>query len=163
MARIRTIKPEFNSSESVARMSESAQLFMLKLLPEMDDYGRIAWYPKKIAGNLYPHREDIGSSEIEALASELEREDILLIYEVDGKRYACFPKWTDHQRVDRPGKTLNPPPPQPSITATLANDSRESRDNVASGNGNGKREMGRGKRDILHPELSKITKRCVSK
>lgn len=152
MARIRTIKPEFNSSESVARMSESAQLFMLKLLPEMDDHGRIAWYPKKIAGNLYPHREDIGSAEIEQLASELEREGILLIYEIDGKRYACFPKWTDHQKVDRPGKTLNPPPEKIDNIEPVAQSSRKSREtpdkNSRLDMGNGKRDMGYGNREM---------------
>lgn len=111
MARIRTIKPEFNTSESVARLSRDSQLFFVKLLVECDDYGRIRWLPKKIAGDLYPLAEDVGAAQIEAWAAELEREDIFALYEVDGSTYGRFKNWERHQRVDKPGKSSIPEPP----------------------------------------------------
>lgn len=115
MARIRSIKPEFNTSESVARLSESAQLFMLKLLTEVDDYGRILFLPKMIAGALYPHDPDVGVPEILRRVSELSREGIFVTYTIDGREYGCFPKWSEHQRVQKPGKSRIPPPPEDVI------------------------------------------------
>ena len=124
MARIRTVKPEFNTSASVARLSESAQLFMVKLLTEADDYGRLLWLPKKLAGDLYPHRDDIDGKRINQLAKELEKEGILQRYEVDSKAYACFPNWEKHQRVDRPSKSTIPPQPSRDTREPLAESSR---------------------------------------
>lgn len=137
MARIRTIKPEFNSSASVARMSDAAQLFMLKLLTEMDDYGRMRWLPKKVAGVLYPYSETVGAQEVEAYAQELVEEHILVIYVVDGERYACFPNWGDHQRIDKPSKSPIPAPfelktdDSPNTRETLAQVSRDGNDTLA--------------------------------
>lgn len=132
-------------------MSEAAQLFMLKILPEMDDYGRIAWLPKKIAGSLYPYREDIGPQEINTLAGELEAEGILVRYEVGGKQYAHFPKWKDHQRVINPGKETLPGPETPSIEAVEQSylDSNETLNRVESlerdkGDRNREEDIGKG-------------------
>lgn len=155
MARIRTIKPEFNSSASVARMSDAAQLFMLKLLTEMDDYGRMRWLPKKVAGVLYPYSETVGAQEVEAYAQELVKEQILLIYVVDGERYACFPNWSDHQRIDKPSKSSIPArfelktDDSQDTRETLAQVSRDSSDTLAEkcslereqGTGKGNRDM----------------------
>lgn len=110
MARIRTIKPEFNTSESVARLSRDSQLFFLKLLTECDDYGRIRWLPKKIAGDLYPMAQDVGAEQVEAWAAELEAEDIFSLYEAGGSTYGRFKNWERHQRVDKPGKSSIPAP-----------------------------------------------------
>jgi hypothetical protein len=147
MARIRSIKPEFNGSASVNRMSESAQLFMVKLLTECDDYGRIRWLPKKIAGNLYPRRDDVDAARINELVAELEREEIFFRYEVDGEQYGCFPRWSDHQRIDRPSRSDIPPPLSVPDSckprATLASDTEDTREEISVGKGT--REQGKRK------------------
>ena len=40
MARIRTIKPEFQNSESIGRLSRDARLTFVLLWPHCDDEGR---------------------------------------------------------------------------------------------------------------------------
>jgi hypothetical protein len=144
MARIRTIKPEFNSSASVARMSVFAQLFMVKLLTEADDHGKMAWLPKRIAGILYPYDENVSGADIEAYADELESEGILERYEVDGQRYARFPKWTEHQRVDRPSKSNYPNPGNSNPPEPLDEPSRNTRETLAT---NTRLEQGTGNRE----------------
>jgi hypothetical protein len=141
MSRIRTIKPEFNTSKSVARMTEQAQLFMLKLLTECDDHGRLEWIPKKIAGNLYPHSETATGALVESYAKELVDEGILLIYGVGDDVFACFVNWDKHQKVDRPSRSKFPEPPATAREQreTFENDSRETRED-SSGDSRGMRD-----------------------
>lgn len=164
MGRIRTIKPEFNKSESVARLSESAQLFMLKILTEVDDQGRIAWLPRTILGNLYPFDESKDAAFLDRVVRELESEGIFVRYEVDGKLYAHFPKWDAHQVVKNPSKPKCPEPlgsvsvastdsKQPvseDTPETLTTSSVESPETLTTSSsleeGNGNREMGSKKR-----------------
>lgn len=126
MSRIRTIKPEFNTSRSVARLSEGAQLFMLKLLTECDDHGRIEWIPRKIVGVLYPHDPDKTKDDIDAYGQELSEEGILLFYKVGEDEFAHFPNWHDHQKVDRPSRSRLPDPPvDPCESREASMDTRE--------------------------------------
>jgi len=149
LARIRTIKPEFNISESVSRMSESAQLFMVKMFPEVDDQGRIEWLPRKILGALYPHSDEIGNTELESRVSELEKEGIFQRYEVDGRVYGYFINWEKHQVVKNPSRARCPEPPSRQSepkTQTLPEVYGESTEDVVSSSpleiGNGNKEVG---------------------
>lgn len=164
MARIRSIKPEFNVSESVARMSESAQLFMVKMLPEVDDQGRIEWLPRKILGALYPHNEEIGHEELENRVSELEREGIFQRYEAGGRVYGHFINWEKHQVVKNPSKPRYPEPPgsesEPKMEV-VTNVSVDSTEDVVSVSpleiGNGKWEVGSGKAEVLTTAAADVT------
>jgi hypothetical protein len=168
MARIRSIKPEFNGSASVNRMSESAQLFMVKLLTECDDYGRIRWLPKKIAGNLYPRRDDIDAARINELAAELVAEEIFLRYEIDGEQYGCFPRWTDHQRIDRPSRSDIPPPSElpesckPRVT--VASDAGDSQESLDHGKGTREKEKERDNDEppkrFIKPTITEVSDYC---
>lgn len=158
MARIRTIKPEFNKSKSVASMSVEAQLFMVKLIVEVDDQGRLEWLPRTILGALYPHNEEVDTASLERLVSELEEAGIFMRWEADGHRYGCFVNWAEHQKIDRPSKARIPAPPVQDAgekpvnngesTETLAQHSRDIREDADESSrveeGNGKREMGNG-------------------
>jgi hypothetical protein len=111
MARIRTIKPEFCTSTSTARLSRDARLFFLLLLTEADDRGRLVNSPKRLAGCLYPHDDDVTVVKIGRWLKEVVGEDMVRAYEVDGGRYLAVVTFTKHQRISHPTPSRLPRPP----------------------------------------------------
>ena len=110
MARIRTIKPEFPHSESMGRVSREARLLFLMLFTIVDDEGRARAAPRMLASLLFPYDDD-ANSRIGAWLAELERENCVALYEVDGNAYLRIANWLAHQRIDKPSRSRLPPPP----------------------------------------------------
>ncbi|HXR94256.1 MAG TPA: hypothetical protein VN718_00145 [Rhizomicrobium sp.] len=110
MARIRTIKPEFPHSESMGRVSREARLLFLMLFTIVDDEGRARAAPRMLASLLFPYDDD-ANSRIGAWLAELERENCVALYEVDGNAYLRIANWLAHQRIDMPSRSRLPPPP----------------------------------------------------
>jgi len=96
MPRIRTVKPEFFTSESMAKCSPWARLLAIGLMQHADSHGRMKWVPRQILGNVFPWDEDV---ELGPLADELEACGFLVRYEVDGSKYAEIPAFRQHQRL----------------------------------------------------------------
>ena len=110
MGRIRSLKPEFPQSESVGRLSRDARLLFLQLWTVVDDYGCGRAAPRLLAGQLYPYDDDAARL-MSGWLDELEQQEMVRRYEVDGSSYLEITNWARHQRVDNAGKRLVPPPP----------------------------------------------------
>jgi hypothetical protein len=128
VARIRTVKPEFFESDTLAKVSRDSRLTFIGLFTLADDLGRLRYLPKKLAGELFPLDDDVTYVEIEKWIDELEAIDCVRVYEVKGKTYIHLPEWEKHQRIDHPSVSRIPEP--------LANLSRKSREDVAPGSRN---------------------------
>ena len=96
MARIRTIKPEFFTSEDIVSLTPLARLFYVALWCEADREGRLRWKTKTLKMRYLPDDE----CDIDALASELTEAGLVDLYEVDGKVYAEIPSFKDHQVIN---------------------------------------------------------------
>jgi len=96
MARIRTIKPEFFTSESVLSVSPLARLFFIGLWCEADRDGRLKWKPKTLKFRYLPG----DSVKIEKLCSELEDEGMIITYTVDDVDYSEIPSFGSHQVIN---------------------------------------------------------------
>ena len=96
MARIRTIKPEFFTSESVLSVSPLARLFFIGLWCEADREGRLKWKPKTLKFRYLP----ADAVDIESLSDELIEEGMINIYSVDGDEYCEIPSFTSHQVIN---------------------------------------------------------------
>lgn len=96
MARIRTIKPEFFTSESVLSVSPLARLFFIGLWCEADRDGRLKWKPKTLKFRYLPG----DSVNIEKLCTELEDEGMILTYTVGEVDYCEIPSFADHQVIN---------------------------------------------------------------
>jgi hypothetical protein len=83
MARIRTIKPESPPSESTGRVLRDARLLFVMLFTIVDDEGRARAATRMLASLLFPYDDDANAQLAEWL-SELERENCVELYEVDG-------------------------------------------------------------------------------
>ena len=110
MARIRTIKPEFADSESMARVSREARLLFVLLWTIADDEGRMRGSPRFLASKLYPYDDDVPGL-IGAWLGELEGEGCVLQYDTGTDHYLSLPHWPDHQKIDKPSPSRIPPPP----------------------------------------------------
>lgn len=120
MARIRSIKPEFPQSESMGRVSRDARLLFVMLWPICDDHGRTRASSRMLASLLFPYDDD-AKDLIEGWMDELEREECIQRYEVNGSTFLFIRNWLIHQKIDKPSKPQFPDPPV--ILARIREDS----------------------------------------
>jgi hypothetical protein len=111
MARIRTIKPEFQQSESMGRVSRDARLLFIQLWTYADDKGRARAASRMLSSLLFPFDDDAPDL-IEGWLEELERENCIVRYTVDGAKYLQVINWEKHQKIDKPGPSKLPIPPE---------------------------------------------------
>ncbi len=110
MARIRTIKPEFWSSEQVVECSRDARLLFVGLWNFSDDAGRHRASTKRLKMEVFPG-DNLDDSEIRGWIDELLQVGLLWTYTVAEQEFWQVTGWR-HQRVDRP--TYRHPPPADS-------------------------------------------------
>lgn len=113
MARIRTIKPEFPQSESMGRVSREARLCFVLLWTLADDEGRLRGNSRMLASLLFPYDDDAAGL-IDGWLAELEREECVERYLVDGTAYLAVSKWLSHQKIDKPSRSKIPAPTEGS-------------------------------------------------
>lgn len=111
MARIRTVKPTFFTSEDTAALSWGARLTWLGLWTYCDDRARGKANPLLIKAALWPLDEDVTSDVVETFLDELEANERIRRYVVDGKPYLEVSGLLDHQRIDKPQPSKLPAPP----------------------------------------------------
>lgn len=100
MARIRSIKPEFWTSEQILDCSPMARLLFIGIWNFCDDAGNHVASPRTIKANVLPG-DDIDSTTVQGLLDELYRNGLIDFYIVDSKRYLHVTGW-HHQRIDKP-------------------------------------------------------------
>lgn len=116
MARIRTIKPEFQNSQSMGRVSRDARLTFVQMWPQCDDAGRIRANSRMLASVLFPYDEDAPKL-IDGWLDELEKEGCLVRYRVGSDEYIAICHW-DHQKIDHPQPSKLPAPPEKKTKKT---------------------------------------------
>lgn len=101
MARIRTIKPEFFTSEQIVECSTSARLLFVGLWCFSDDGGVHPASVKRIKMEVFPG-DDISTEQVQGLIDELIRAKLIAEFESGGESYWCVLGWKNHQKIDRP-------------------------------------------------------------
>lgn len=96
MARIRTIKPEFFTSEDIVSMTPLARLFYVSLWCESDREGRLEWKPGTFKMRYLPG----DNCDVAELAKELTDKGLIVLYSANGKHYAEIPTFTEHQVIN---------------------------------------------------------------
>ncbi|AUR92749.1 hypothetical protein NVP1176O_47 [Vibrio phage 1.176.O._10N.261.55.F5] len=106
MARIRTIKPEFFTSESVLSVSPLARLFFIGLWCEADRDGRLKWKPRTLKFRYLP----ADNADIDKLSDELINEGMINIYSVGEVEYCEIPSFASHQVINNRERESDIPP-----------------------------------------------------
>jgi hypothetical protein len=104
VARIRTIKPEFFTSEDIVSLSPFARLLYIALWCEADKEGRMVWKPKTFKMRYLPGDEQ----DINALLQELTDSGLIVLY---GDGLAYIPQFRKHQHINpRETESILPDP-----------------------------------------------------
>jgi uncharacterized phage protein (TIGR02220 family) len=101
MARIRTIKPEFWTSEQIVECSPVARLLFVGIWNFCDDRGIHHASVKRLKMEVFPS-DAITDDAIDAMVGELQAVELLRAYEVDGKGYWQVTGWEKHQKIEKP-------------------------------------------------------------
>lgn len=112
MARIRTIKPEFFTSEDIVNLSPLARLLYVALWCEADREGRMAWKPKTFKMRYLPG----DSCNIDKLCCELLDAGLVVQY----GQYAFIPSFHAHQHINPREAASQLPEPNLSTETTRA-------------------------------------------
>ncbi len=134
MARIRTIKPEFFTSDDICALSPLARLLYVALWCEADREGRLVWTLGVLKRRYLPDDD----CDIAAVAGELVERGLVRLY---GDGLACIPTFARHQHVNVREASSKLPPPDgcPHVPPT-----QEGKGEEENGKGNGKEGEGAG-------------------
>lgn len=95
----RIIKDSIRTSRTVNNMTDFQFRFWVYLITYVDDYGRGSADPELLKGFVFPRRKGVTESTIKKALLDLASSGSVLLYEVDGEPYFCFPNWSSHQRI----------------------------------------------------------------
>jgi len=112
MARIRSVKPEFWTSEQIASCSRDARLLFIGMWNFCDDAGIHPKSYKRLKMEILPG-DDCSVNDIKTWVTELLHADLLIEYSAEGKDYWIVSGWK-HQKIDRP--TYKHPKPAASCS-----------------------------------------------
>jgi hypothetical protein len=93
MARIRTIKPEFFTSEDIVSLSPLARLLYISTWCEADKEGRLQWKPGTFKLRYFP----ADNCDINALCAEIVGAGLVVLY---GDGLAYIPQFAKHQHIN---------------------------------------------------------------
>lgn len=117
MARIRTIKPEFWTSEQIVECSPTARLLFIGMWNFCDDAGIHPASAMRIKMQIFP-ADGISVSDVEYMLDELLQAGLLIQYEAEGKSYYQVTGW-QHQKIDKPNFRY----PSPNGSRTVVEES----------------------------------------
>lgn len=106
MARIRTIKPEFWTSEKIVELSIEARLLFIGMWNFADDHGNMSASSKRMKMQIFP----ADNVDIDSCLLEILQGGFISYYEVEGKKYLHINGFTKHQKVNSKVAHKVPPP-----------------------------------------------------
>lgn len=101
MARIRSIKPEFFTSEQIVECSMNARLLFIGLWCFSDDSGVHPHSAARMKMEIFPS-DTITKQAIDGLVDELIAVGLLDAYKVADQAFVRVTGWKAHQRIDQP-------------------------------------------------------------
>jgi hypothetical protein len=124
MARIRTIKPEFWTSEQVIELSPIARLLFIGMWNFCDDRGVMPAAVKSLKAKVLP-ADDFRTEDIKGFVAEMIDQGLVEEFESNGSRWWSVTGWK-HQVINRPSPSNFPEPPRltplPSVDGAATDD-----------------------------------------
>jgi hypothetical protein len=106
----RIIKESICTSDNLNNLTADEEVFFYRLTVNCDDYGRLDARPQILRAKCFPLKIDkIKEKDVEKWIVSLVRENLIILYQVDGREYLQLVTWTDHQQV-RAKKSKFPAP-----------------------------------------------------
>jgi hypothetical protein len=95
----RYLKESICTSDNLNRLPMETVAFWVFLLTATDDFGRAYAKPEIIKGRCFPLRPEITPEIIEVRLQELQAEKLLILYEIESRRYLQLANWQRHNRL----------------------------------------------------------------
>jgi hypothetical protein len=102
MPRIRTLKPEHRQHRKIGPLSDRAYRLWVSMILEADDHGRLVCDADQLRALTWPYHPKVNAANVEDAILELARLKLVRLYIYNDVRYADFPSWSDHQRIQHP-------------------------------------------------------------
>lgn len=159
MARIRTIKPDFFTSEDIVALSPLARLLYIAIWCEADKEGRLIWKPNTFKLRYLPG----DNCNVHALCDEITGRGLVKLY---GDGLAVIPAFAAHQHINpRESESVLPAPddhPRAATRTEPVNDCTARVDDASArvDDAQGGRE-GKGKEGDIGKERKKNTSACA--
>lgn len=109
MARIRTIKPTFFTSLTIANLTLEQRLTFIGLWTHVDDEGRCIYDPRLIKAALWP-LDSRTAEDVDGDIRALTESSLITHYTLSERSYLQVNGWSEHQRVNRKTPSTFPPP-----------------------------------------------------
>jgi hypothetical protein len=107
----RLLRDSILTSESIDVLSAEAERLFYRLLLIADDWGRFDADVRVLISRCFPLKVgDITRTDTDNWLKEIEDAGMVVLYSVDGRRYAAFSNWSKHNRL-RNLKSKFPAPP----------------------------------------------------
>jgi len=106
MARIRTVKPDFFTSEDIMALSPLARLLYIGTWLDADREGRLTWKPSTLKARYLPSDQ----CDVKAVCDELTERGLVILY---GNGLAFIPRFKDHQLINPRESASKLPAPSP--------------------------------------------------
>jgi hypothetical protein len=121
MPRIRSIKPDFFTSLTIADLTYEQRLTFIGLWTHVDDEGRCVDDARLIKAAIWP-LDDRSAADVEKDLGALSECSLILRYSLNQKRYLAVRSWSEHQKINRPTASKLPPPPNGPILGATCGD-----------------------------------------
>lgn len=109
---IRLLRPGLTTSKRFNRVSWFAQALYVRLITLADDYGRLEADPELLRSLCFPFGDsDSNPLSIDSICQQMTAlcgQNLIIAYEIDGKKYAQITKWKERVRTE----SKLPPPPK---------------------------------------------------
>ena len=117
MARKRMIDPNIWESEDFSKLSVFARFLFIGMFSNADDEGRGRAKPVYLKSVIFPYDEHIRMTDMEKALKEIAERMSVVFYEHGGNQYYELTHWKKWQRVEKPQKSLIPPPSKENASA----------------------------------------------
>lgn len=147
MARIRTIKPEFFTSEDIVSLSPLARLLYIATWCDADKEGRLLWKPRTFKLRYFPGDD----CDMQALCDELVKSGLIVLY---GDGLAYIPSFSKHQHINPRESKSTLPAPESHASSTRRDASARVTDGESTRREEGKGREGKGREGDTEPDGS---------
>ena len=126
MSRIRSIHFNACKSEKLQAASAEAERCYWRLLPHCDDEGRAEDDPRNLRSEMFPIAEPpLPADVVDGWLEELCKLELIVRYEINGKRYLQVTRWHDYQKPQHPKESVIPPPSLVLMTPLMTSQEME--------------------------------------
>lgn len=142
MARIRSIKPQFFTSLTMAELGVHTRLTFAGLWTHVDDEGRCINESRLLKAAIWPLDDDVTTDDVDRYVFELAKRGLVTPYTNAGRRYLHVTHWSEHQSINRPRPSELPGPDDDGSViedsrnphGAVTEDSRQERSKEGKGN-----------------------------